>query len=163
MTSRWPRTSTGTGAGGVSGHGGSVGVGVTQVTGGGGYRFGPHLASSGTDLLRIDVELCGELTHIPPAVKAALYRVAQESVTNAKRHAHHATRVDVRVIGNPEDVRLTVSDNGARTATTTNASGYGLVGMTERVTLLGGTFTAGPKPDRGWAVEAVLPRQGDAT
>jgi signal transduction histidine kinase len=122
-----------------------------------------HLASSGTDPLRIDVELCGELTHIPPALEAALYRVAQESVTNAKRHAHQATRVDVKVIGNPEDVRLTVSDNGARTATTTNAPGYGLVGMTERVTLLGGTFTAGPKPDRGWAVEAVFPRQGQTT
>jgi len=122
------------------------------------------LASSGTvPPLRIDVQLCGELTHIPPALEAALYRVAQESVTNAKRHAHQATHVDVKVLGNPEDVRLTVSDNGARTATTTNASGYGLVGMTERVTLLGGTFTAGPKSDRGWAVEAVFPRQGHTT
>jgi signal transduction histidine kinase len=123
-----------------------------------------HLASSGTDPPpRIVVELCGELTHIPPALEAALYRVAQESVTNAKRHANQATRVDVKVIGGPEDVRLTVSDNGARIAATTNASGYGLIGMTERVTLLGGRFTAGPKPDRGWAVEAVFPRQGQTT
>jgi signal transduction histidine kinase len=122
-----------------------------------------QLASNGTDPIRIDVELGGELTHIAPAVEAALYRVAQESVTNARRHAHQATRVDVKVIGSLDDVRLTVSDNGARTSATTKASGYGLVGMTERVTLLGGTFTAGPNPDRGWAVEAVLPRHGDTT
>jgi len=96
-------------------------------------------------------------------VEAALYRVAQESVTNAQRHAHHATRVDVTVTGNPTDVEMTISDNGARTTTAQNPPGYGLVGMTERVTLLGGTLTAGPGPDRGWGVRAVLPRQGAAS
>jgi signal transduction histidine kinase len=68
------------------------------------------------------------------------------------------------VTGNATDVQMTVSDNGARTTTTApNPSGYGLVGMTERVTLLGGTLTAGPNPDRGWGVRAILPRQGTAT
>jgi signal transduction histidine kinase len=122
-----------------------------------------RLAATGTDSLRIDVELCGELTNLPPALEAALYRVAQESVTNAQRHAQHATRVEVKVTGDATDVKMTVSDNGARTTTSPNPSGYGLVGMTERVTLLGGTLTAGPKPDRGWGVRAVLPRQGTAT
>jgi signal transduction histidine kinase len=50
------------------------------------------LGANGTDSLRVDVELSGELTNLPPAVDAALYRVAQESVTNAQRHAHQATR-----------------------------------------------------------------------
>lgn len=122
-----------------------------------------RLAANGTDALRIDVELCGELTNLSPALEAALYRVAQESVTNAQRHAHHATRVEVKVTGNATEVQMTVTDNGARTTTTPNPPGYGLIGMTERVTLLGGTLTAGPKPDRGWSVRAVLPRQGSAT
>jgi len=122
-----------------------------------------RLAANGTESLRVDVELRGELTNLSPAVEAALYRVAQESVTNAQRHAHHATRVDVTVTGNPTDVEMTISDNGARTTTAQNPPGYGLVGMTERVTLLGGTLTAGPGPDRGWGVRAVLPRQGAAS
>jgi signal transduction histidine kinase len=83
--------------------------------------------------------------------------VAQESVTNARRHAQLATRVEVTVTGRPTDVQLTVSDDGAST-TGQGQAGYGLVGMTERVSLLGGTLDAGPAPDGGWRVRAVLPR-----
>ncbi len=121
-----------------------------------------RLATNGTDALRIDVEMRGDLTNLSPALEAALYRVAQESVTNAQRHAHQATRVEVRMHGVATEVQMTVSDDGARTAAATSP-GYGLVGMTERVTLLGGTLTAGAKPDRGWAVRAVLPRESAAT
>jgi signal transduction histidine kinase len=121
-----------------------------------------RLAAAGTDSLSVDVELRGDLTGLPPALEAALYRVAQESVTNAQRHAQLATRVEVTVTGNATDVQLTVSDDGARTDTP-HPPGYGLVGMTERVTLLGGTLHAGPEPDRGWRVRAVLPRQKGAT
>ncbi len=122
-----------------------------------------RLAVNSTGSPRIDVELAGELANLSPALESALYRVAQESVTNAQRHARHATRVEVRVTGNATDVQVTVSDDGSRTAAVQNPAGFGLVGMTERVTLLGGTLTAGPKPDRGWSVRAVLPRQGNAT
>ena len=122
-----------------------------------------QLGVNGTDSLRIDVKLSGELTNLPPALEAALYRVAQESVTNAQRHAHQATRVEVTVTGNATDVQMTVSDDGARTTTAPNPSGFGLIGMTERVALLGGALTAGPKPDRGWGVRATLPRRGPAT
>jgi signal transduction histidine kinase len=122
-----------------------------------------RLAANGRDTLRVDVELCGELTDLPPALQAALYRVAQESVTNARRHAQHATHVEVKVIADAAEVRMTVSDNGATTTTAPYPSGYGLVGMHERVTLLGGTLTAGPKPDGGWGVRASLPLQGTAT
>lgn len=59
--------------------------------------------------------------------------------------------------GNVAQVELTVRDDGARTPSP-NPPGYGLIGMTERVTLLGGTLTAGPESDRGWCVRAVLPR-----
>lgn len=121
-----------------------------------------RLAANSTDALRIDVALHGELTNLPPALEAALYRVAQESVTNAQRHAQHATRVQVNVSGTATDVQLAVSDDGARTSPAPNHSGYGLIGMTERVTLFGGTLIAGPNPDRGWTVRAVLPRHGAA-
>lgn len=121
------------------------------------------LATSSTDSLRVEVGLSGELTDLPPALEAALYRVAQESVTNAQRHAHQPTRVDVKVEGNARDVQMTVSDDGAPTTTARNPPGYGLVGMAERVALLGGSLTAGPRPDRGWVVRAILPRRGTAT
>lgn len=110
--------------------------------------------------LRIDVEHAGDLDDLRPSVQAALYRVAQESITNAKRHARHATRVHVLVAGDTETVRLSVRDNGERGLSTPRVPGYGLVGMAERVTLLGGTLEAGPGPDHGWTVHAMIPRQG---
>jgi signal transduction histidine kinase len=122
-----------------------------------GRRVADIAGLAATDSVRVDVELRGDLTDLPPAVEAALYRVAQESVTNARRHARLATRVEVTVTGSATDVQLTVSDDGAGN-TASDPPGYGLVGMSERVSLLGGTLDAGPAPDRGWRVHAVLPR-----
>lgn len=112
--------------------------------------------------LRVDVEFHGDLKNLAPAVEGAIYRVVQESVTNTQRHAQLATRVEVTVQGDASQVQVTVSDDGAHN-TVSDPPGYGLVGMSERVTLLGGTLTAGPKPDRGWRVRAVLPRSVSAT
>lgn len=109
----------------------------------------------------VQVTLSGELEDLSPAVGAAIYRLAQESITNARRHARHATRVSVVVVGSAEDVQLTVDDDGAP-GTADGTAGYGLVGMAERTTLLGGTFRAGPAPDRGWRVQATLPRTWSA-
>ena len=117
--------------------------------------------AEGAQGLRIDVEHRGDLNDLRPSVLAALYRVAQESITNAKRHARRATGVHVLVAGDTENVRLSVSDNGERGPFNPRPLGYGLVGMAERVTLLGGTFEAGPRPDHGWTVQATIPRQGD--
>ncbi len=110
--------------------------------------------------LRIDVERRGDLEELWPAVQAALFRVAQESITNAKRHARHATRVHVVVAGDSDTVRLAVTDDGERGLSGPRQPGYGLVGMAERVSLLGGTLEAGPSPDRGWTVRATIPRRG---
>lgn len=112
---------------------------------------------------RIEVECRGPLGDLRPGVQAALFRVAQESITNAKRHARRATRVHVLVAGSTKNVRLRVSDDGERTSLGPQPSGYGLAGMEERVTLLGGTFEAGPLPERGWAVQAIIPRAGRPT
>jgi signal transduction histidine kinase len=116
------------------------------------------LATSPGERPRVDVELSGDLDGLPPSVDAAIFRLAQESITNAVRHARHATRVQVAVRGEPDCVRMTVHDDGdpgpfdPRTAT-----GFGVVGMAERAKLLGGTLEAGPTRN-GWTVTAVLPR-----
>ena len=117
----------------------------------------PGLA--GHDQPRVRVALEGDLVSLAQPVGAALYRIAQESVTNAVQHARGATRVDVAVIGTTDSVRLTVSDDGTPAAGR-GPGGYGLVGMTERATLLGGSLLAGPRAEGGWCVEAVIPRGG---
>ena len=117
-----------------------------------------RLAAGGEARPHVEVTFSGQLDDLSPAVGAAIYRLAQESVTNARRHARHATRVTVALLGEPDGVRLTVDDDGTPGAASGNPTGYGLVGMRERVTLLGGTFHAGPTADRGWRVEATLPR-----
>ncbi len=106
----------------------------------------------------VQVHRGGDLAGLPQPVEVAVYRICQESVTNAIRHALNATAVTVRVTGDDGVVRLRVHDDGdaARPATTV---GYGLLGMAERAKLLGGACQAGPDPAGGWTVEATLPRE----
>jgi len=118
-----------------------------------------HLATDGQTRPCVKVALLGEFDDLSPAVGAAIYRLAQESITNARRHARHATQVTVAVTGDANHVRLTIDDDGSAAGGRAPA-GYGLVGMRERASLLGGTFHAGPAAERGWRVEAVLPRTG---
>jgi signal transduction histidine kinase len=108
---------------------------------------------------QVDLELSGDLDGLRPSVDAALYRLAQESITNALRHARRATRIHVTVSGDDDCVRLTVGDDGdAGAFDPRSASGFGLIGMAERAKLLGGTLEAGPNRNGGWTVQAVLPR-----
>jgi len=122
-----------------------------------------RLAAKVGDSPRVNVELSGDLDDLTPSVDTAIYRLAQESITNAVRHAHNATRITISVAGDDDSVRLSVRDDGDAAEAGRNPLGYGLVGMTERATLLGGTLDAGPSPDRGWAVTAVLPKSGAST
>ena len=92
---------------------------------------------------------------LAPAVDAALYRLAQESLTNALRHARSATHVAIDVRREGDVVRLRVSDDGQTGPAV--EPGFGLLGMAERAKLLGGSLQAGPVPEGGWVVEAVLP------
>ena len=108
---------------------------------------------------RVDVQLPGGLVDVNPSVGVALYRIAQEAVTNAVRHAGNATRIVVHVAEEDGQVRLTVRDDGDASATGHTPPGYGLVGMAERASLLGGTLQAGPDPGGGWTVDAVLPKE----
>ena len=108
---------------------------------------------------RIDLQVSGDLADLSPSVEAGLYRLTQESITNARRHARHATCVSVSIDATDTDITLRVADDGDA-GTSATASGFGLVGMAERASLLGGTMTAGPAHGRGWVVTAVLPRLG---
>ncbi|MFC0106177.1 sensor histidine kinase [Kibdelosporangium aridum] len=104
----------------------------------------------------VDVEITGAVDDLPSSVETAIYRLAQESVTNARRHARHATRIEVRVAADDTSVSLRVTDDGQPSPVVT--PGHGLLGMIERADLLGGTCQAGPNSGRGWTVTAVLPR-----
>jgi signal transduction histidine kinase len=117
----------------------------------------PRLATTAPATITVDVELAGDLTGIEPVVDAAAYRIAQESVTNAIRHATNATRVGINVLTSPDAVRLTVVDDGEAHGAP-GAGGYGLIGMAERAKLLGGSLDAGRGPDGGWRICAELPR-----
>ncbi len=110
----------------------------------------------------VEVSLAGSLTGLSRPVDAAIYRLAQEALTNAIRHASGATRVEIAVCRAGEGVRLRVADDGQAHSSPGAVSGFGLTGMAERAQLLGGTLSAGPGPDGGWVVEAVLPVRGPA-
>lgn len=114
-----------------------------------------RLASGGHPA--VDVEVVGTGDDLPSRVGAAVFRLAQEAVTNARRHARHASRIEVRVVVDDKAVHVRVSDDG-EPGLLRKSPGYGLTGMIERASLLGGTCEAGPNPDRGWTVTAVLPR-----
>ncbi len=109
----------------------------------------------------IELKICGELDDVAPSIQTAVFRIAQEATTNARRHARRATGISIRVEANNQDVVVTVADDGdASYFDPESSSGYGLVGMSERASLHGGSLDAGPNRGRGWTVKAVLPKQG---
>lgn len=105
----------------------------------------------------VEVSLSGTVTGLPGPVDAAVYRIAQEALTNAVRHARGATHVGIEVCRVGDDVRLRVTDDGLTQPGSATRAGFGVTGMAERAQLLGGSLSAGPSPHRGWVVEAVLP------
>ncbi|MGB2567878.1 sensor histidine kinase [Micromonospora citrea] len=121
--------------------------------------------------------VAGQPRPLPTAVDVAAYRIIQESLTNAHRHAPGAA-VAVRLRYDPDGVTIEVRDDGTPepaeadgdvvpdghtgpgTAPATGArpgAGLGLLGMRERAETVGGTFAAGPRPGGGWLVRAELP------
>jgi signal transduction histidine kinase len=107
--------------------------------------------------LPVDLRVEGDPGPLPPGVDVSAYRVLQEALTNALRHAGPA-RVSVIVRYRPEDVELEVSDDGhGPMEDPASTGGHGLVGMRERVALFQGDFEAGPRAGGGFAVRARLP------
>jgi signal transduction histidine kinase len=104
----------------------------------------------------VELAMRGDPARVPGAVSTAAYRIVQEAVTNARRHARGATVIAVTVAIEADEVGIRVSDDGR--AATDRGRGYGLPGMSERAALLGGTCTAGPHHSgSGWVVVARLP------
>ncbi|MFI8823985.1 sensor histidine kinase [Streptomyces sp. NPDC053431] len=108
----------------------------------------------------LPVELTVHGTPIQPAdgIGLAAYRVVQEALTNAIRHAEGA-QVTVAVSHTPDELHVEVTDNGGRTRTGTNddEGGRGLIGLRERLAVYGGTLQAGHRPSGGYHVRAVIP------
>ncbi|WP_067477825.1 sensor histidine kinase [Actinomadura hibisca] len=95
---------------------------------------------------------------LPPEVATSVHRVVQEALTNVRKHAADASVVRVAVGRLPGgDVEVTVRDDGQGRGRRLPSSGFGLAGLDERVEALGGALRAGPRPEGGWEVVAVLP------
>ncbi len=94
---------------------------------------------------------------LPPRVEAALYRICQEALTNAARHAG-AGRVTVRLVATPDRVRLAVEDDGLGfNASDVPDDRHGLLGMSERAKMIGGAFEVRSEPGAGTRIEATVP------
>jgi signal transduction histidine kinase len=98
------------------------------------------------------------LTAVPQAVSLNAYRVVQEALVNASRHAGPGTHVVVSLAIEDNELQVTVVDDGPGTSVSSlPSSGFGVVGMRERVNVHGGTLAAGPGTRGGWKVFATFP------
>jgi signal transduction histidine kinase len=107
--------------------------------------------------LQIDLHVEGLPAPLPIGVDVSAYRIVQELLSNALRHGADQQAV-VRVIRGPDSLSIASENNAA--ATRVSGSGLGLVGIGERVALLGGTLTHGPEGDGRFVLNAVLPLGG---
>jgi signal transduction histidine kinase len=98
----------------------------------------------------------GDVVTLDPGIELTAYRLVQEALTNARRHAPGAA-VDVELHYTPEALHLRVRDNGPGRSTEDAAPGHGLLGMRERAATVGGTLRTGASPTGGFVVEAALP------
>jgi signal transduction histidine kinase len=117
-----------------------------------------HLIARVADAgLPVDLRVDGERRALSPAVELTAYRIVQEALTNTMKHAGvaHST---VRLLFAADRLEIEVADDGAGVTTSgVDTGGLGLVGMRERVGLLGGTLAVGPRSTGGFTVRAVLP------
>ena len=110
--------------------------------------------------LEVDSSVEGDRRPLPPAVDVSAYRIVQEALTNAMKHAGRCRATVVVRFGDGE-LELEIADDGPGAGAAASASdgrGRGLAGMRERVAVLGGAFSAGPRADGpGFRVSARLP------
>ncbi len=109
--------------------------------------------------LAVRLEIDGERRELPVGLELSVYRIVQEALTNALKHAGDA-KATVRLFYGAESLELEVSDDGrgaAGVAATAVGGGHGLVGMRERVALYGGRFEAARRAGGGFTVRALLP------
>ena len=105
--------------------------------------------------LPVDFHVDGESRQLPVGIELSAYRIVQEALTNALKHAGQA-QAAVHVRYGPDSLELEITDDGGGTLAQV-PGGQGLVGMRERVSLYGGKFDAGARPGGGFAVRVLLP------
>ncbi|MFH8701252.1 MULTISPECIES: sensor histidine kinase [Streptomyces] len=106
--------------------------------------------------LAVDLTVTGDERPLAATVDRAMYRIVQEALTNAARHAGPA-KVSVQLTYEEGDLTIHVEDDGTADPSRPPTAGIGLTGMRERVTALGGTLEAAPRAEGGFAVRARLP------
>jgi signal transduction histidine kinase len=115
------------------------------------------LAAARESGVQADLHVDGEPATVSPALDLCAYRIIQEALTNAIKHAAPA-RADVRVSWQTDALELEISDDGRGSGAVNGAGGgHGIAGMRERVALHGGSVDAGPRAGGGFAVRAQLP------
>jgi signal transduction histidine kinase len=108
----------------------------------------------------VELTQADDLGTVPPAVGLTAYRIVQEALSNAGRHAPGAA-TDVYLARADDGLRVLVHNGPGRRPSPPGGPGHGLRGMRERVSMLGGALAAGAEPDGGYTVRAVLPLSDD--
>ncbi|MBF4581837.1 sensor histidine kinase [Curtobacterium sp. VKM Ac-2865] len=106
--------------------------------------------------LEVDVERIGDPSSLPTSTQLAVYRIVQESLTNAYKHGERGTPVHASLTYRPDTVEIDVVNRRSDDGRAGPGTGHGLVGMRERATLSGGTMTAGPR-GQDFAVAVRMP------
>jgi signal transduction histidine kinase len=106
--------------------------------------------------LEVDLQVEGERRRLDPAVELAAYRIVQEALTNTLKHAR-AQRSTVRLGFAADRLDIKVTDDGTGASAPSGGAGLGLIGMRERVDVLGGSLVASPENGGGFMVHATLP------
>jgi len=112
-----------------------------------------HVRDTG---LPVDVSVTGSIEQIPPGVDSSAYRIVQEALTNSLKHAGPSARARVEIVCGSAGVNVAISDDG-HPADSTSGRGHGLIGIRERVAVVGGDLEAGPGEHGGFVVRAKLP------
>lgn len=113
--------------------------------------------------LHVDFQVEGEPRELPSSVELTAYRIVQEALTNTRKHGGPDVAATVRLAYKEDDLDLLVEDDGRGAQRElyedggADGLGHGLIGMRERVGMVGGTLAAGPRPGGGFRVSAVLP------
>jgi signal transduction histidine kinase len=113
------------------------------------------VAAACADGVDVQVRIAGEARPLGPAVELNAYRVVQEGLTNALKHAPHST-ITITITYRADDLLVEVSNDGGATGPGPG-SGFGLAGLRERVAIFGGRLEAGRRPAGGWTVSASFP------
>ncbi|MFF7247739.1 sensor histidine kinase [Embleya sp. NPDC008237] len=110
--------------------------------------------------LNVELRVEGVPVELPQSVALTAYRIVQEALTNTRKHAGPDATATVGVGYGEDGLEMEISDDGRGAAAPGDGMGHGLVGMRERVAMLGGRLRTGPSIGGGWSVSAMLPYAG---